>query len=69
MVKGSTMTGYTVHTGSTEKFSAGWDQIFKKNKGGKAPAKLAKPAAKKKSAVAASRSKARKPAKKKSARH
>ena len=22
------MTGYTVHTGSTEKFSSGWDQIF-----------------------------------------
>lgn len=22
------MTGYTVHTGSTEKFSQGWDQIF-----------------------------------------
>jgi hypothetical protein len=24
------MTGYTVHTGSTEKFSQGWDHIFKK---------------------------------------
>jgi hypothetical protein len=23
------MTGYTVHTGSTEKFSNGWDRIFK----------------------------------------
>ena len=22
------MTGYTVHTGSTEKFAAGWDGIF-----------------------------------------
>lgn len=22
------MTGYTVHTGSTEKFSSGWDRIF-----------------------------------------
>jgi hypothetical protein len=22
------MTGYTVHTGSTEKFSEGWDRIF-----------------------------------------
>lgn len=22
------MTGYTVHTGSTEKFADGWDQIF-----------------------------------------
>jgi hypothetical protein len=25
------MTGYTVHTGSNEKFSEGWDQIFKKS--------------------------------------
>lgn len=24
------MTGYTVHTGSNEKFSAGWDNIFAK---------------------------------------
>jgi hypothetical protein len=23
------MTGYTVHTGSTEKFTEGWDRIFK----------------------------------------
>ena len=22
------MTGYTVHTGSNEKFSSGWDKIF-----------------------------------------
>ncbi len=22
------MTGYTVHTGSTEKFTEGWDNIF-----------------------------------------
>ena len=28
------MTGYTVHTGSTEKFAAGWDEIFRR-----APAK------------------------------
>jgi hypothetical protein len=26
------MTGYTVHTGSTGKFSTGWDQIFSKRK-------------------------------------
>ncbi len=25
------MTGYTVHTGSSEKFSQGWDQIFGKS--------------------------------------
>lgn len=24
------MTGYTVHTGSNDKFSNGWDQIFAK---------------------------------------
>jgi hypothetical protein len=22
------MTGYTVHTGSNEKFSSGWDRVF-----------------------------------------
>ncbi len=33
------MTGYTVHTGSSEKFSDGWDQIFKsKGKTPKTPA-------------------------------
>ena len=37
------MTGYTVHTGSSKKFSQGWDQIFK----GQAAAKSAQPAAKK----------------------
>jgi len=26
------MTGYTVHTGSNEKFSSGWDNIFGGNK-------------------------------------
>ena len=26
------MTGYTVHTGSTEKFAAGWDVIFNQGK-------------------------------------
>ena len=31
------MTGYTVHTGSTVKFSGGWDHIFS----GKKPAKSA----------------------------
>jgi len=28
--KENAMTGYTVHTGSTEKFAAGWDEIFRK---------------------------------------
>lgn len=40
------MTGYTVHTGSTEKFSTGWDEIFKS----KQPKKKAAAAPKKKSA-------------------
>jgi len=26
------MTGYTVHTGSNDKFRDGWDQIFKAKK-------------------------------------
>lgn len=29
------MTGYTVHTGSTRKFSEGWARIFSKKSGGK----------------------------------
>ncbi len=33
------MTGYTVHTGSSEKFSQGWDQIFQGQK--KEPTKSA----------------------------
>ena len=44
------MTGYTVHTGSTEKFAAGWDEIFKAG-AKKVPSKPRKTAAKKKSAA------------------
>lgn len=46
------MTGYTVHTGSTEKFSQGWDGIFGKAGAKKTGAKKAtgKKAAAKKSA-------------------
>lgn len=29
------MTGYTVHTGSTVKFSDGWDRVFQGNDSGK----------------------------------
>lgn len=43
------MTGYTVHTGSTEKFAEGWDNIFRKSGG----VKSAKKGAKTKSAKAA----------------
>lgn len=42
------MTGYTVHTGSTQKFSTGWDHIFH-GKTTAAP-KAAKKAASKKAA-------------------
>lgn len=33
------MTGYTVHTGSSEKFASGWDQIFSGKPKGKSGAK------------------------------
>lgn len=50
----SIMTGYTVHTGSSEKFTEGWDNIFGGSTTGKKTAKKAtakkKPAAKKKTA-------------------
>lgn len=42
------MTGYTVHTGSNENYSQGWDAIFGKGAGKKKPP--AKPAAKKSAA-------------------
>jgi len=41
------MTGYTVHTGATQKFVEGWDHIFKKKTGAKSAAKGKKPAPKK----------------------
>jgi len=45
------MTGYTVHTGSTEAFSEGFDRIFGKGTGkGAAAAAGAKKATKKKAA-------------------
>ena len=65
------MTGYTVHTGSTVKFSGGWDRIFLGNQPGKKTvdaksAKVRSPiAAAKKSAVKATTSKASKTTKKK----
>jgi hypothetical protein len=48
------MTGYTVHTGSNEKFSAGWDEIFNK---GSAKKRAASPAPK---AAAKAKKKAKK---------
>ena len=42
------MTGYTVHTGSNEKFSQGWDEIFAaQSKLKPATKKVVRPAAKK----------------------
>lgn len=41
------MTGYTVHTGSTVKFSGGWDHIFSGQKAAKGGATPSKKAAKK----------------------
>ena len=41
------MTGYTVHTGSSEKFSKGWDEIFKQGQAKQAAAPAKAPAAKK----------------------
>lgn len=53
------MTGYTVHTGSTEKFAAGWDVIFKPGKRAKSERPKKRAAAKKPRARPAA-SKARK---------
>ncbi|MFK7818532.1 MAG: hypothetical protein AB8G99_07430 [Planctomycetaceae bacterium] len=48
------MTGYTVHTGSSEKFSIGWDNIFS---GGKVKKKTAKKKVAKKPTKKATRKK------------
>jgi len=45
------MTGYTVHTGSNEKFSEGWDQIFRKSGKSRARTSSKKAVAKKKPAA------------------
>jgi len=56
------MTGYTVHTGSTLKFAAGWDEIFGKNPrqgaGGKTAAARSRSGAKSASRKAAGKKKA-----------
>lgn len=54
------MTGYTVHTGTSEKFSAGWDHIFAAGKTKKAKKEAAasdKKAEKSKTAKASSEKK------------
>ena len=50
------MTGYTVHTGSNEKYASGWDQIFQ----GTAKKTAAKKPAEKKAAKKAASPKAAK---------
>jgi hypothetical protein len=51
------MTGYTVHTGATEKFVEGWDHIFKKTSARGAATTKKRAAKKKKPAAKAPRSK------------
>lgn len=45
------MTGYTVHTGSSEKFTEGWDNIFSQSGTKKKSASARKKTAKKKPAA------------------
>ena len=54
------MTGYTVHTGSTEKFAAGWDVIFKGARRAKSAAGSKQRTSAKKSRAQRTRSKGRK---------
>lgn len=56
------MTGYTVHTGSSIKFSGGWDRIFSGTDNAKSPAK------KKSKVVEAKKAATKKPAKKKASK-
>jgi hypothetical protein len=54
------MTGYTVHTGTSKKFTAGWDLIFEKaeeNSGDKSASASDKPKKKKKKAKAQAKGK------------
>ena len=58
------MTGYTVHTGSNENFSQGWDAIFSKGTGAKKAA-ARKPAAKSSKKVEGAKKAAKRSPKKK----
>jgi hypothetical protein len=59
------MTGYTVHTGSTEKFTEGWDNIFSDHPQPAKKSKSKKPA--KKKAASGKATAKKKPARKKTA--
>ena len=52
------MTGYTVHTGTNDKFSAGWDNIFAAGKGKKGEKKAAEGTKKSEKKVAKAEKKA-----------
>lgn len=51
------MTGYTVHTGTSKKFTKGWDNIFEKNTSGKKKAGKKAPSAKAKAKAAGAKKK------------
>lgn len=59
------MTGYTVHTGSNENFSSGWDAIFGGARGKKPAAKATKKVAGTKKATGAKKPAKRSATKKK----
>jgi hypothetical protein len=54
------MTGYTVHTGSNENYSQGWDTIFGKGEKGKKSSGKAAPKPAKKSVAKKANSKSKK---------
>lgn len=54
------MTGYTVHTGTSDQYASGWDRVFKEEGSGK------KSASRKASKKTAKKSKSRSSGKKKS---
>jgi hypothetical protein len=56
---GGFVTGYTVHTGSSKKFAAGWEQVFGARKK-KAGASEARPAAQPKAAKRTTKAKKKK---------
>lgn len=58
------MTGYTVHTGTTIKFSEGWDRIFQERAAKSAKIETA-PKKKPASSMAKAKSRAKRAAKKK----
>jgi len=58
-----TMTGYTVHAGSNQKFAAGWDQVFSQGAAGSGTVQQATTSAARSTAGAHSTAAAKKKAK------